>query len=239
MAQAADNGVRLNRYLSSCGVGSRRGCEEFIRQGRVEINGQIVLDLATRVQEGDHVKFDGKLLRQQSPLTVVLNKPRGYLCTKSDPEGRKTIYELLPAKFKNLKYIGRLDYDSSGLLLLTSSGEMIEKITHPRFHIEKEYLVTIERPFDPAHSQKLLDGIHISEGLAKAESVTMETRRKLRLVLTQGYNRQIRRMLSKLDYKVKDLERIRIGNLTQPALSTGDHMVLNHRDIELACSNPK
>ncbi|MAS92171.1 MAG: hypothetical protein CMO55_03150 [Verrucomicrobiales bacterium] len=238
MASSADKGVRLNRFLSSCGVASRRGCEEFIRQGRVEINGQVVVDLATRVQEGDHVKFDGKLLRQQAPLTIVLNKPRGFLCTTSDPEGRKTIYDILPGKFKSLKYIGRLDYNSSGLLLLTSSGDLIEKVTHPRFHVEKEYVVSIDRPFNPAHTEKLLDGIHLAEGLAKAESITMDTRRRLHMVLTQGYNRQIRRMLSKLDYKVKDLERIRIGSLTTPALSTGDHIVLNHREIDLATVNP-
>ena len=238
MQMPADKGVRLNRFLASCGVASRRGAEELIQQGRVEVNGRIVIDLATRVQSTDHVKLDGKLLKTQSDLTVVLNKPKGYLCTKSDPEGRKLIYELLPPKFGKLNYVGRLDYQSTGLILLTSSGELTEQLTHPRYHVEKEYEVTVERPFHAELIPKLIQGIHISEGLAKAESVKFETRRRLRVVLTQGYNRQIRRMFSKLGYKVKALERIRIGTLTLPSLSTGEYKILTHKEIEAASRNP-
>lgn len=239
MQAPADKGVRLNKFLASCGVASRRGSEELIQQGRVEINGRIVLDLATRVQPDDHVKFDGKLLRTQSDLTVVLNKPKGYLCTKDDPQGRKLIYELLPAKFSKLNYVGRLDYQSSGLILLTSSGDLVEQLTHPRYHVEKEYEVNVERPFHAELIPKLLEGIHISEGLAKAESVKYETRRRLRVVLTQGYNRQIRRMFSRLGYKVKSLERIRIGSLTMPDLSTGEYKVLTHKELTAASKNPE
>lgn len=234
MSVPADKGVRLNRFLASCGIGSRRGCEEYIRQGRVEINGSIVVDLAARVLPHDHVRFDGKLLQKKDPLTIVLNKPRGYLCTKDDPEGRKTIYELLPRKFGILNYVGRLDSASCGLLILTNSGELTEKLTHPRFHVEKEYEVQLERPFDSELTDRLLEGIHIAEGLAKAERVEFDSRRRLRVVLTQGYNRQIRRMFSKLGYKVKHLERVRIGQLVLPSLSTGDYQVLNHREIEAA-----
>lgn len=239
MGSPADKGVRLNKFLASCGVGSRRGCEEFIREGRVEVNGEIVLDLSTRVLDSDHVRCDGRLLRSQSDLTVVLHKPKGYLCTKHDPQGRKTIYELLPPKFASLNYVGRLDLDSCGLLLLTSSGELTEKLTHPRYHIEKEYEVQLDRPFEGELTQKLLDGIHIAEGLAKADSVVFESRRRIRVVLTQGYNRQIRRMFSKLGYRVRRLERIRIGQLVMPVLSTGEYQILNPRDIESACSRPK
>jgi len=232
---SADKGVRLNRYLASCGLGSRRGCEGHIQQGRVEINGRVVTDLAIRVQPDDYVKFDGKLLREESPLTVLLNKPKGYLCTRSDPEGRKTIYELLPRKFARLNYVGRLDQQSAGLLLLTNSGDLTERLTHPRYHVEKEYAVQLDRPFDPEQTSKLLDGIHLAEGVARAESVVFDSRRKVRLVLTQGYNRQIRRMFSKLGYKVRGLERIRIGDLTMPTLSTGEFQVLDDRQIERIC----
>ncbi len=108
---------------------------------RVEINGEVIVNLSSRVLPEDHVKFDGKLLREQSPLTLVLNKPRKYICTKNDPEGRETIYELLPKKFSKLNYVGRLDYQSEGLILMTSSGDLTERLTHPRFHVEKEYAV--------------------------------------------------------------------------------------------------
>lgn len=238
MTTPADKGVRLNRYLASCGVSSRRGCDELIRGGHVEINGKIITDLSSRVLPGDHVKFDGKIIHEQSPLTLVLNKPRKFICTKNDPQGRETIFTLLPKKFSTLNYVGRLDYESSGLILMTSSGDLIEKLTHPRFHIEKEYAVHLDHPFDPDLTPKLLEGIHLAEGLAKAESVRFETKRRLNMVLTQGYNRQIRRMFSKLGYKVKSLERIRIGQLTMPALSTGEYHILNHREITAASSNP-
>jgi 23S rRNA pseudouridine2605 synthase len=239
MTTPADKGVRLNRYLASCGVSSRRACDDLIREGHVEINGKIITDLSSRVLPGDHVKFDGKIIREQSPLTLVLNKPRKFICTKDDPQGRETIFELLPKKFSTLNYVGRLDYESSGLILMTSSGDLIEKLTHPRFHVEKEYAVHLDHPFDPELTPKLLEGIHLVEGLAKAESVKFETKRRLSMVLTQGYNRQIRRMFSKLGYKVKSLERVRIGQLTMPALSTGEYHILNHREIEAASTNPR
>ncbi|MBP6784683.1 MAG: rRNA pseudouridine synthase [Verrucomicrobiales bacterium] len=239
MTTPADKGVRLNRFLASCGIASRRGCDELIAEGRVEINGEVIVNLSSRVLPEDHVKFDGKLLREQSPLTLVLNKPRKYICTKNDPEGRETIYELLPKKFSKLNYVGRLDYQSEGLILMTSSGDLTERLTHPRFHVEKEYAVHLDRPFDPELTHRLLEGIHLTEGLAKAESVHFDSRRRLHMVLTQGYNRQIRRMFSKLGCKVERLERVRIGQLTMPALSTGDYHILNHREMEAACTNPK
>lgn len=227
-----EKSVRLNRFLATCGVASRRKSEEFILQGRVEINGEIVTDLAAKVGPDDHVRFDGKILRKKSDLTVLLNKPIGYLCTRDDPGKRKTVYSLLPPKFGTLHYVGRLDADSSGLLLLTSSGELTEQLAHPRFHVEKEYRVHLDRPFPPEQTAKLREGIHLSEGLARMESVEFETRRRLLVVLTQGYNRQIRRMFAKLGCKVTRLERIRIGGLTAPDLSTGDYRILGRPEIE-------
>lgn len=237
MASPADKGVRLNRFLASCGIASRRKSEAFILEGRVEINGDIITDLGVRVREDDHVKFDGRLLRKKSDLTLVLNKPVGYICTRDDPEGRNTIYDLLPNKFGSLHYVGRLDFNSSGLLLVTSSGELTELLTHPRYHVEKEYEVVLDRMFHVEDTQQLLDGIHFQEGLAKVESVKFDSRKRLKMVLTQGFNRQIRRMFSKLDYKVKRLERIRIGQFTAPDLSTGDFRLLSRREIEAATTS--
>ena len=233
-----DGPMRLNRFLASSGVGSRRGCEEFIRHGRREINGKIVTDLATRVEPGDHVKFDGKLLRAASALTIVFNKPQACLCTKDDPQGRRTIYDLLPATFARLNHVGRLDYQSCGLILLTSDGKLNEKLTHPRHHVEKEYYVQLDHPFDKVLLDRLLNGIHLSEGLAKADSVRFETRRRLNIVLSQGYNRQIRRMFEELNYEVRGLERVRIGSLSMPRLNPGEHRVLNAKEIEAASTNP-
>jgi pseudouridine synthase len=238
MSDAADKGVRLNRFLASCGVASRRACDAIIQEGRVEVNGRIVVDLSTRVAEGDQVRCDGKPVRGRPPLTVVLNKPRKYICTRSDPEGRETVYRLLPKSFASLHYIGRLDYNSSGLLLLTSSGELTERLSHPRHQVEKEYEVLLERPFEMELAPKLLEGLHLEEGLARAESVERLSRRRLRIVLTQGYNRQIRRMLSKVGHKVTQLERVRIGSLVLPELAPGDYQILTHKEIEAVSTNP-
>jgi 23S rRNA pseudouridine2605 synthase len=239
MKEEEEKGVRLNRYLASCGVASRRACDALILEGRVELNGKITVDLASRVFPGDHVKFDGKMLRGQTPLSIVLNKPKKFLCTKNDPEGRDTIYQLLPKTFSKLHYVGRLDYDSSGLILLTSDGELTERLAHPRYHVEKEYEVLLDHAFAPEYIPTLLEGFQFPEGLAKAEAVAIETKRRLRVILTQGYNRQIRRMFSKIGYKVARLERIRIGSLVMPELSTGEYHILTHREIEAACVNPQ
>lgn len=238
MSETESGGVRLNRFLASCGVGSRRACDELIQQGRVEINGKIIVALATRVQEGDHVKFDGKLLHHQPPLTLVLHKPCGYICTRNDPQERDTIYKLLPHSFSKLHTVGRLDYDSSGLLLLTSSGDLTEHITHPRFQVEKEYRIHLNRFYDPLTTQRLLDGLPFEEGLAKIEKLEIEAKRRLRIVLTQGFNRQIRRMFSMVDYEVVRLERIRIGSLTIPLLPVGEYQILSHKEIQMAQTNP-
>lgn len=238
-SSSPEPGVRLNRFLASCGLGSRRKCEELIREGRIEINGDVILDLATRVLPDDYVRCDGRVVRPEKETTILLNKPKGYLCTRDDPGDRRTIYALLPPKFHSLSYVGRLDFETHGMLLLTNSGSLNEALTHPRHEIEKEYVVTLNRPFDPEHTRRLLEGIHFSEGLAKAEAVHFFTRKRVGVVLTQGFNRQIRRMFAKLDYKVRNLERIRIGQLSAQDLSTGDYRILNDRDLQLASQNPK
>lgn len=238
-SSSPSSGVRLNKFLASCGLGSRRKCEELIHEGRIEINGEVVLDLATRVHDEDYVRFDGRVVRAEKEITILLSKPKGYLCTADDPEGRKTIYELLPPKFRTLAYVGRLDLESHGLLLLTNSGELNETLTHPRHEVEKEYIVSINRAFEPEHTDRMLEGIRLAEGVAKADALHFYTRKRIGIVLTQGYNRQIRRMFAKLEYKVRDLERVRIGSLTAPDLSTGAYRVLNSKDLEAVCRNPK
>ena len=237
-SSSSDPGVRLNRYLASCGLGSRRKCEDHILGGLIEVNGRVVLDLATKVMPGDYVRFDGRIVRQEEEITLLVNKPKGYICTHDDPEGRKTVFELIPPKFRHLNHVGRLDFESHGLLLLTNSGTLNATITHPRHAVQKEYDVTLDRPFDPGLTPRLTEGIRLSEGVAKAESVHFHSRKKLTMVLAQGYNRQIRRMFAKLGYKVRDLERTRIGSLTAPDLADGGYRVLNPKDLGMASKNP-
>ena len=226
--------MRLNRFLASCGLGSRRACEEIVAQGRVFINGEPVSNLATRVSDGDVVQVDGRKVRASVATTIILKKPPGFLCTRHDEleEGRDTIYELLPENLKSLHYVGRLDKDSEGLLILTNSGDLTEKLTHPRHGIEKEYLVAVDRVFDAERDRAaMLQGFDIEGGFARAVAIGIEAPRVISIVLTQGIKRQIRLMFEHLGYEVRRLERIRIGAFTAPELKTGRWRVLTENEI--------
>jgi 23S rRNA pseudouridine2605 synthase len=151
--------MRLNRFLAAAGVASRRKCDELISTGRVTINGRVCTDFSAQPTERDHVKVKGKLVRTERPMTIVINKPAGFVSTRSDPHARNTIFDLLPPKFPRLFNIGRLDTQSEGLLLLTNDGELAQQLTHPRYKVEKEYEVTLDRQWDSALAPKLLRGI--------------------------------------------------------------------------------
>ena len=145
------DGTRLNKYLASCAVGSRRKCDEIIQAGRVEVNGHPCVNLGTRVSPADHVRVDGKRVSPKEPLVVAFHKPRGYVCTREDELGRRTIYDLLPESLRALHHVGRLDLDSEGLLILTNDGDLSQKLMHPSKSVEKEYLVTADQAFENAH----------------------------------------------------------------------------------------
>ena len=223
--------MRLNRFLAAAGLGSRRGCEELIKAGKVTINGEICTDLATTVGSADHVKVGNKLIRQETHLYVLLNKPRGYVCTASDELDRKTIFDLLPKNWPRLFNIGRLDKESEGLLILTNDGDLSLRLTHPRYKIDKEYEVILDKPFALEHREKLLRGVYIEGGRAKAESVHHLGQNHLKIVLRQGLKRQIRLMLYDLGYEVKRLMRTRIGSLRLD-IRPGEWRTLNDREVK-------
>jgi len=224
--------MRLNRYLALCGLGSRRACEEIILGGGVRVNGRPVRELATMVQPGDTVVARGRVVRPAEPRFVIMHKPSGVLSSRASQGGKRTIYDLLPREAVNLPHVGRLDADSEGLLLLTNDGELAQSLTHPSRHVEKEYEVVLDRSFDPAKTAKLLKGIYLEEGRAKAAHVHIEGANKLRIVLTQGINRQIRRMFAALGYKVKRLTRTRLGPLRLGRLPRGAWRELTAREVE-------
>lgn len=205
--------MRLNRYLAAAGLGSRRHCDELIETGRVTINGQVCTNFSAQPSETDHVKVNGRLVHVDRPRTIVLHKPAGFVSTRNDPHARHTIFDLLPAKFSNLFNVGRLDTQTEGLLLLTNDGDLAQKLTHPRYKVEKEYEVTLDRAWDPALKIKLLKGITLDGQRAKLANLRDLSPTRIRVVLRQGLNRQIRRMFEAVGYKVKHLLRIRIGNL--------------------------
>ncbi|MBA3543090.1 MAG: rRNA pseudouridine synthase [Chthoniobacterales bacterium] len=206
--------MRLNRFLAAAGLGSRRHCDELIAEGRVTVNGQPCTNFGTQVEESDHVKVDRRLVRPPAEtLTIMLHKPAGFVSTRRDPNATDTIYDLVPAKFGRLFNIGRLDAQTEGLLLMTSDGDLAQQLTHPRYKVEKEYEVTLDHRWDPRRGQKLLDGVFLEGKRARLARLQAVGPTRVRVVLQQGLNRQIRRMFYELGYEVERLVRTRIGHL--------------------------
>lgn len=223
--------MRLNRFLAAAGVASRRKCDELIASRRVTINGRVCTDFSTQPTELDHVKVSGKLVRVSGTMTIALHKPAGFVSTRNDPHARDTVFDLLPSKFPRLFNIGRLDAKSEGLLLLTNDGHLSQQLTHPRHMVEKEYELTLDRQWDSALAQKLFRGIMLDGKRAHIARLHSIGPTRLRVVLRQGLNQQIRRMFYTVRYDVKRLVRIRIGNLRLGDLPPGHWRPLTKSEL--------
>lgn len=230
--------MRLNRFLASAGLGSRRSCEALVSSGAVSINGKRIQNLATQVADGDDVRVNGRAVRTAAKTAVLFNKPRHFTTTRSDERGRRTIYDILPAEFSTLFHVGRLDRESEGLLLLTNDGDLAQRLTHPSHRIEKEYEVELDKPFDPAHAAKLLRGFHIEGGKARFESLRQTGPNRIRVVLRQGLKRQIRLMLYDRGYEVERLRRTRIGRITDHKLPPGAWRHLAKKELDQLREKP-
>jgi 23S rRNA pseudouridine2605 synthase len=225
--------MRLNRFLAAAGAASRRGADELIAGGHVTVNGKPCRDFHFQPTTTDHVKVDGKLVHQPASIYILLNKPAGFVCTRRDPHITDTIYDLLPPKFSSLAYVGRLDAKSEGLLLLTNDGEFAQQLTHPRFKVEKEYDVVLDRAATPNLAQKLLRGVVLDGKHARAKCVQQISPTRLRIVLEQGINRQIRRMLKCFGFHAKKLARVRIDNLRLHDLPRGKWRHLSAQEVRV------
>jgi 23S rRNA pseudouridine2605 synthase len=223
--------LRLNRFLAAAGIGSRRHCDELIEAGRVTINGQTCTNFSAQPGERDHVKVDGKLVHAERPLHIALHKPAGFVSTRKDPRARDTIFDLLPGKFPRLFNVGRLDAQSEGLLILTNDGDLAQRLMHPRYKIDKEYEVTLDRAWDAALTTKLVRGILLDGERARIAHLHKRTPTRLRIVLRQGINRQIRRMFESMGYRVERLVRTRIGNLRLGDLPRGHWRALTKSEL--------
>jgi len=217
---------RLQKALASAGIASRRKSEELILAGRVAVNGVIVRELGVKVSGNDELAVDGKTINSACKKRVfLLNKPVGYLSTCKDTHGRKTILELLPS-VAGLHPVGRLDKDTSGLLLVTNDGDLTYKITHPKYEIEKEYEAEINGCFTKNHVAVLLKGIVLDDGFVKPKAVKIvsstETTSTVRLTIIDGRNREVRRIFDCFEFKVTSLKRIRLGNLTLDKIDSGN-----------------
>ncbi len=231
--------IRLNKFLASCGYESRRAADRLIAEGRVEVNGKAIDTPGVRVLPTDFIKVDGRRATPMEEIVLLLNKPRGFVCSREAQGAKGTIFDLLLPKFRHTNYVGRLDADSEGLLLMTNQGALCQEVSHPSGGIEKEYWVTLDQNFDNSVLVQLLKGLRLPEGQAKAKYVSRLSARRASVVLEQGLKRQVRQMFSCLGLRVKKLVRVRIGSLWGGDLEPGTAKLLTPEEVALAGVNPK
>lgn len=226
--------IRLQAYLAHCGVASRRACEKIILDGRVSVNGTAVTELGVKVSPNDEVCVDGKKVSlEERKLYVLLNKPSGYVCTQSDEKGRPVAAELLKSKYSQRLYnVGRLDMFSRGAIIFTNDGDFAAKISHPSSEIEKEYIVETSYPLPDGLAQRFEKGIRVEGVFYRAKKAEVLTTHKMRVVLVEGKNREIRRVFKAAGAAIRNLQRIRIGNITLGDLKDGGCRELSGREVD-------
>lgn len=225
---------RLQKILSLAGVASRRKAEELISSGKVMVNGKVAILGDKADSQKDTIMVEGKQIQsQEEKIYLALNKPKGFMSSRSDPEGRKTIYELFPVNIRNkLWSIGRLDYQTRGLIILTNDGELTQKLSHPSFEHEKEYEVLLNQAPTPEQLQALAAGVEIDSGKTSKALVLYHPETKiLNITIHEGKNRQVRKMIEGVGLKVKDLNRVRIGKLKLPEIPLGQFIAIDIKDI--------
>lgn len=228
---AAADGERLQKVLAATGYGSRRVCEDLIADGRVKVNGEVAV-LGRRVHaEEDRIEVDGAPVAAKPGLVhYVLNKPAGVVTTADDPEGRPTVVQMVPEEPRVFP-VGRLDYDTEGLLLLTNDGELTHRLTHPSFGVDKEYLAHVEGSPDQRAMSRLRKGVELEDGLTAPAKVATVSPNVLRLVIHEGRNRQVRRMCEAVGHPVVRLVRTRIGPFTDSHLKPGEWRELTQAEV--------
>ena len=230
---------RLQKYLANCGVASRRKCEEYIKQGKIKVNGGIVTELGTKINpEKDIIEFENKKIKQNSKsIYILLNKPIGYVTTADDQFGRDTVLDLVKVR-ERIVPVGRLDMYTSGALILTNDGDFVYKVTHPKHEIEKTYTVTVKGIVQNSEVEQLRQGVKIEEYITKPAKVkilktdTEKDISRLEITIHEGKNRQVRKMCEAVGRKVLALHRSKIGNIGVKDIELGKWRYLNSKEVE-------
>lgn len=230
--------VRLNKYIANAGICSRREADDLIRAGVVTVNGTVVTELGTKVKPSDKIVYGGQLLSNEKKRYLLLNKQKGYVTTTKDPHAKNTVMELIEGACRERIYpVGRLDRNTTGLLLFTNDGELSKKLTHPSSRITKLYHVVLDQPFKKADMLKVAAGIELDDGLAQVDSIaydiTANDRRELGVEIHSGKNRVIRRIFESLGYKVVRLDRVMFAGLTKKNLPRGKWRFLNEKEVSI------
>ncbi|SDE37553.1 pseudouridine synthase [Riemerella columbipharyngis] len=227
--------IRLNKYVANSGVCSRREADELIKQGLVEVNGKIITEMGYQVQKTDKVVFDGQSITPEKPVYVLLNKPKGYISTTKDEKARKTVMDLTANSSPYRIFpVGRLDRQTTGVILLTNDGHLTKKLTHPSFNIKKIYHVTLDRKLSKEDMHAISEGIRLEEGIAEVDSISYiegKPKNEIGIEIHIGWNRVIRRIFQRLGYEVEGLDRVMFAGLTKKNIKRGHWRILTELEV--------
>lgn len=226
--------IRLQKFLASSGVASRRKSEELIIQGKIKVNGIVANNLGVKVNPNtDKVEYNKKLIVMSKKLYMVINKPKDYITSRVDPRGRKTVYDLLPEEYKHLHPVGRLDRNTTGLLLLTNDGELTQAISHPKYKIAKKYVLVINKGLKSEDAEKIAEGLMLDgrKTLPATLFFLDKSCQHIEITIKEGRNRQIRKMFAMLGYDVEKLKRTSIGFLRLGNLKLSEYRLLSPSEI--------
>ncbi len=231
-----DESTRLNKFLAHCGIASRRACADLIKAGHVKVDGHVVLDIGFRLQPKSVVTYKGKVVKvEEKRVYILLNKPKNYVTTVQDERGRKTVMDLIPDRIDARIYpVGRLDRDTTGLLLLTNDGDLAKKLSHPSHRVKKVYHLTLDRPLSKRDMVKIREGVTLDDGVAEVDWIDVTDAKSLSeigLEIHSGKNRVIRRIFEHLGYEVQKLDRVYYAGLTKKDLPRSRWRHLTHQEI--------
>ena len=233
--QVEKDTIRLNKYIANSGICSRREADELITQGLVEVNGKVVTEMGYQVQKTDRVVFDGQSITPEKPVYVLLNKPKGYISTTKDEKARKTVMDLVAnASPYRLFPVGRLDRQTTGLILLTNDGHLTKKLTHPSFGVKKIYHVTLDRKLSVEDLRTIAEGVRLEEGVAEVDSISYiegKPKNEVGIEIHIGWNRVVRRVFKKMGYEVEALDRVIFAGLTKKNIKRGHWRILTEMEV--------
>ena len=235
--QEGANLVRLNKYLANAGICSRREADTYIATGVVKVNGEIITQLGYKVAPGDKVQFGGNAVHKEKSVYILLNKPRGYITTCDDPEERDTVLDLIQGVAERVYPVGRLDRNTSGLLLLTNDGDLAKILMHPKYKVPKIYNVFLDKNLAVEDIEKIREGLYLEDGFIKVDDVAFvedaNTKKEIGIEIHSGKNRIIRRIFEHLGYKVEKLDRVLYATLTKKNLPRGKWRFLSENEVRM------
>jgi len=240
-AKHEDELIRLNKYIASTGVCSRREADDFIQAGLIMVNDKLVTELGTKIKPTDVIKYNGERLREERKVYILLNKPKDYITTLEDPHAKRTVIDLIKGACRERVYpVGRLDRNTTGVLLLTNDGEMTKRLTHPKFEKLKVYQIELNKGLRPADMDKIASGIMLDDGFIKADAINYidpEDKKQIGIEIHSGRNRIVRRIFEQLGYDIRKLDRVYFAGLTKKGLSRGQWRFLTEQEIHLLKMN--